>query len=170
MVATLLSILSAFSPAMAEARERTFLAIKPDGVQRRLIGEIISRFEQKGFKLVASKMVHPSEELLEEHYAEHKGKGFFPKLIAYMSSGPVFAMVWEGTEVIRTCRTMMGATKPLESAPGTIRGDYAIDMGRNIIHGSDSVESAEREISLWFSDDKEIINWECASNSWIYES
>lgn len=168
MVATLLSILSAFSPVMAEVRERTFLAIKPDGVQRGLIGKIMMRFEQRGFKLVGSKMIHPTEDLLGEHYEEHKGKGFFPKLIEYMSSGPVFAMVWEGTEVIRTCRTMMGATKPLESAPGTIRGDFAIEMGRNIIHGSDSVESAEREISLWFSE-KELIQWECASDSWIYE-
>ncbi|KJE89140.1 nucleoside diphosphate kinase [Capsaspora owczarzaki ATCC 30864] len=130
--------------------ERTFIAVKPDGVQRGLVGEIIARFEKKGFRLVALKLVTASEELLKQHYADLAGKGFFNGLIAYMASGPVAAMVWEGKGVVKTGRKMLGATNPLDSEPGTIRGDYAIDVGRNICHGSDSVESATKEIALWF--------------------
>ncbi|KAH8117434.1 nucleoside diphosphate kinase [Phellopilus nigrolimitatus] len=126
--------------------------IKPDGVQRNLVGPIIARFEQRGFKLVALKLVHASPEHLEKHYEDLKGKSFFPGLIKYMSAGPVVAMVWEGLDAVKTGRAMLGATNPLASVPGTIRGDYALAVGRNICHGSDSVESAKKEIALWFPD------------------
>lgn len=142
--------------------------VKPDGVQRRLVGEVIRRFETKGFKLVALKQLHASEQLLRNHYAEHDGKPFFPKLLGYVGSGPVVAMVWEGANVIDIGRKLVGATKPSESAPGTIRGDYAIDVGRNIIHGSDSVDSATREIGLWFTPE-EVLDWNDHSTEWIYE-
>jgi nucleoside-diphosphate kinase len=124
--------------------------VKPDGVQRGLVGEIIKRFESRGFQLNALKMVTPTQQVLEEHYQDLKGKGFFAGLISYMKSGPVVSMVWSGKSVVKTGRVMLGATNPLDSAPGTIRGDFCIDVGRNICHGSDSVESAEREIALWF--------------------
>ncbi|KAL1934067.1 hypothetical protein VTP01DRAFT_6249 [Rhizomucor pusillus] len=130
--------------------ERTYIMVKPDGVQRGLVGEIIKRFEQRGYQLLALELLTPSKELLEEHYKDLAGKPFFPGLINYMLSGPVVGMVWAGKDVVKTGRVMLGATNPLASAPGTIRGDYAIDVGRNICHGSDSVESAEREIALWF--------------------
>ena len=147
--------------------ERTYIMVKPDGVQRAVVGNIITRFEQKGFKLTGLKMITPSKDLLEEHYKDLKTKGFFPKLMGYMSSGPVVAMVWEGDNVVATGRQMLGATNPAQSAPGTIRGDFAIQVGRNICHGSDSVESAEREISLWF---KEGVNsYKSHSFDWIYE-
>lgn len=149
------------------ARERTFIMIKPDGVQRGLVGDIISRFEKKGFKLVAMKMSAPGKEHFEKHYADLSSKGFFAGLIAYASSGPVVAMVWEGHNVVATGRKMLGATRPDDSAPGTIRGDYAIDVGRNVIHGSDSVDSANHEIGLWFG--SEVINWGHHSNAWVYE-
>ncbi|KAF8468808.1 nucleoside diphosphate kinase [Kalaharituber pfeilii] len=150
------------------AGERTFIAIKPDGVQRGLVGPIISRFEQRGFKLAAIKLVSPSREHLEQHYADLSSKPFFPGLIQYMLSGPIVAMVWQGKEVVKTGRVILGATNPLNSAPGTIRGDYAIDMGRNVCHGSDSVESAEKEIALWFKPE-EIISYKQALHDWIYE-
>ena len=124
--------------------------IKPDGVQRGLVGNIIGRFEARGFKLVALKMATPSKEHLEKHYADLAGKKFFPGLIKYMSSGPVVCMVWEGLDAVKTGRKMLGETRPLDSAPGTIRGDFCLDVGRNICHGSDAVESAEAEIKLWF--------------------
>jgi len=124
--------------------------IKPDGVQRGLVSRILGRFEDRGFKLVALKMLSPSEELLREHYQDLQSKPFFPGLLKYMLSGPVVATVWEGKDVVKTGRTILGATNPLASAPGTIRGDFALDVGRNVCHGSDSVESAQREISLWF--------------------
>lgn len=155
---------------MAEkAKERTYLMIKPDGVQRSLIGRIISRFEDRGYKLVGLKFTKANRELLEEHYSDLKTKPFFPGLIAYMLSGPVVAMVWEGTNAVSTGRKMLGETNPLASAPGTIRGDFCIDVGRNLIHGSDSVETAKREISLWFKDN-ELVDWESTMKSWIYES
>jgi nucleoside-diphosphate kinase len=141
--------------------------VKPDGVQRRVVGEILHRFEQKGFILRGLKLVQPTQQTLEEHYRDLKAKAFFPKLVAYMSSGPVVAMVWEGRNVVKVGRQMLGATNPADSAPGTIRGDFALDVGRNICHGSDSVESAEREISLWFNG--EIVNYESHSAPWIYE-
>ncbi|OMJ84631.1 hypothetical protein SteCoe_14224 [Stentor coeruleus] len=149
-------------------RQRTFIMVKPDGVQRRLVGEVIKRFETKGFKLVALKQLHASDQLLRNHYAEHDGKPFFPKLLAYIGSGPVVAMVWEGANVVDVSRKLVGATRPSESAPGTIRGDFAIEVGRNIIHGSDSVESAQREIALWFRPE-EVVEWNDHSNEWIYE-
>lgn len=148
-------------------QERTYIMIKPDGVQRRLVGNIINRFEAKGFHLKGLKLVTPTSQILQEHYKDLASKSFFPKLIDYMSSGPVCAMVWEGKNVVKTGRLMLGATNPADSAPGTIRGDYSIEVGRNICHGSDSVESAEREIALWF---KEGINdYKDHSENWIYE-
>ena len=132
--------------------ERTYIMVKPDGVQRGVVGDIIGRFERKGYSLRGLKLTTPPQDLLEEHYRDLKDKGFFPKLMGYMTSGPVVAMVWEGKGVVATGRKMLGATNPLESAPGTIRGDFCIDVGRNICHGSDSVESAEREIALWFKE------------------
>ena len=148
--------------------ERTYIMIKPDGVQRGCVGEIIARFEKKGFKLLAMKLYSPSKQLLEEHYKDLKEKPFFPKLVEYMMMGPVVCMIWQGREVVKTGRKMLGATNPLNSEPGTIRGDYCIESGRNIIHGSDSVESAEREIKLWFKPE-EINEYPRDSDKWIYE-
>ena len=149
-------------------RERTFIMIKPDGVQRGLVGEIIKRFETKGLKLVAMQMSTPGKEHFEKHYSDLSTKGFFAGLIAYVTSGPVVAMVWEGHNSVLTGRKMLGATRPDDSAPGTIRGDLAVDVGRNIIHGSDSVDSANKEISLWFKD-SEINAWAHHSEKQIYE-
>ena len=148
--------------------ERTYIMIKPDGVQRGCVGDIIARFEKKGFKLLAMKLYSPSKQLLEEHYKDLKEKPFFPKLVEYMMMGPVVCMIWQGREVVKTGRKMLGATNPLNSEPGTIRGDYCIESGRNIIHGSDSVESAEREIKLWFKPE-EINQYTRDSDKWIYE-
>lgn len=148
--------------------ERTFIAIKPDGVQRGLIAPILSRFENRGFKLVAIKLVSPSENQLKEHYADLQSKPFFPSLLSYMLSGPVLATVWEGKDAVKTGRTILGATNPLASAPGTIRGDFALDMGRNVCHGSDSVESAEKEIALWFKKE-ELCDYKPTMSAWIYE-
>ena len=133
------------------ATERSFIAIKPDGVQRGLVGEIIGRFERKGFKLVGLKQLVPSRALAEQHYGVHKDRPFFAGLVEFITSGPVVGMVWEGDGVIASARKIIGATKPLESEPGTIRGDLAINIGRNVIHGSDAPETAEFEIALWFS-------------------
>ncbi|XP_070782703.1 nucleoside diphosphate kinase-like [Enoplosus armatus] len=152
---------------MAELKERTFLAIKPDGVQRGLIGDIIKRFEMKGFKLVGMKMVHASEDLLKQHYIDLKDRPFFPTLMEYMRSGPVVAMVWEGKGAVKTGRVMLGETNPAESKPGTIRGDFCIDVSKNIIHGSDSVESANKEISLWFKPE-ELASYSSCAFSWLY--
>ncbi len=129
--------------------EKTFLMIKPDGVQRQLIGEIVSRLERKGFQLVGAKLMSISDKLAGEHYSEHKERPFFGELVDFITSGPVFAMVWQGENVIATARHMMGATNPKDAAPGTIRGDFGIIVGKNVIHGSDSTASAEREISLF---------------------
>lgn len=148
--------------------ERTFLAIKPDGVQRGIIGKIISRLEEKGFKLVAMKFMLVSNELAEKHYGEHKAKPFFKGLVSFITSGPIVAMVWEGKDAINALRKMMGKTNPFEADQGTIRGDFGIDIGRNVVHGSDSADSAKREISLFFKQD-EIINWEMSLENWIYE-
>merc|ERR1712077_46 len=153
---------------MAGNRERTFIMLKPDAVQRGLVGEIIKRFEQKGFKLVAMKMMHASEELLKEHYADLSSKGFFPGLVKYMNSGPVVPMVWEGLNVVKTGRVMLGETNPAASAPGTIRGDFCIQVGRNICHGSDAVESAKKEIALWFKEE-ELVKWDPVAMDWVYE-
>jgi len=142
--------------------------VKPDGVQRGLVGKIIQRFEEKGFKLVALKFLQADEELLKKHYADLSSKPFFPGLVKYMQLGPVVPMVWEGLNVVKTGRKMLGETNPADSLPGTIRGDYCIQVGRNIIHGSDGVESANKEIALWFKPE-ELINWTPAQEGWIYE-
>ncbi|WP_226579336.1 nucleoside-diphosphate kinase [Halobacillus litoralis] len=147
--------------------EKTFLMVKPDGVQRNLIGDITARFERKGFKLAGAKLMAIPNELAEEHYGEHKEKPFFKELVDFITSGPVFAMVWEGENVISTARQMMGATKPAEAAPGTIRGDYGVAVSKNVIHGSDSQESAEREIGLFF-DQNELVDYEKDQLTWVY--
>ncbi|MFD1849533.1 nucleoside-diphosphate kinase [Oceanobacillus bengalensis] len=147
--------------------EKTFLMVKPDGVQRNLIGEIVSRFETKGFKLAGAKLMNISDELAKQHYGEHKDRPFFGELVDFITSGPVFAMVWEGENVISTARNMMGKTNPAEATPGTIRGDFGLTVGKNVIHGSDSLESAEREVNLFFSKN-EILSYEKQDSSWIY--
>jgi len=141
--------------------------IKPDGVQRGLIGEIIKRFEQKGYKLIAMKLTSPGKEHMETHYEDLSAKKFFTGLISYMTSGPVCAMVWEGANVVLEGRKMLGATMPTESACGTIRGDYCIEVGRNICHGSDAVDSAEKEIAHWFPEGT--CAWESCAKSQLYE-
>ncbi|NIK12305.1 nucleoside-diphosphate kinase [Alkalibacillus sp. S2W] len=147
--------------------EQTFIMVKPDGVQRNLVGEIVSRFENKGYKLVSAKLMQVPTELAEEHYGEHKDKPFFGELVNFITSGPVFAMVWEGENVIATARKMMGATNPAESDIGTIRGDYGVTVGKNVIHGSDSPESAEREIGLFFPEGG-LINYTKDMDQWVY--
>lgn len=146
--------------------EKTFLMVKPDGVQRNLVGEIVSRFEKKGYQLVGAKLMTVSRELAEKHYAEHKERPFFGELVDFITSGPVFAMVWQGNNVIANARSMMGKTNPADAASGTIRGDFATSVGMNIIHGSDSPESAEREIGLWFSKD-EVLAYDKTIQAWI---
>ena len=148
--------------------ERTYLMVKPDGVQRGLCGEIVSRFERKGLKLIAMKLMVIPKETAENHYGEHKGKKFYDSLISYITSGPVLAMVWEGENAVSICRNMMGKTNPAESAPGTIRGDYGMVTGLNIIHGSDSVESAEREIKIFFKPE-ELVSYDRTADRWTYE-
>ncbi len=148
--------------------ERTFLAIKPDGVQRKLISEIIGRFETKGFTLVGLKFMNVSRELAEQHYGVHKERPFFGSLVEFITSGPVVAMVWEGDGVIAAARKVIGATNPLTAEPGTIRGDLGANIGRNLIHGSDAPETAQSEIALWFKAE-ELINWQPTILSWIYE-
>lgn len=132
--------------------ERSLILIKPDGVQRGLVGEILARFERKGLKLAALRLVQPDAELVKAHYAEHAEKPFFPELLTYFATGPVVALVLEGDKAIEVARKLMGATKFFESAPGTIRGDFAFSVTENLVHGSDSPESAAREIALWFKD------------------
>uniref|UniRef100_H3BEM9 Nucleoside diphosphate kinase n=1 Tax=Latimeria chalumnae TaxID=7897 RepID=H3BEM9_LATCH len=149
-------------------QERTLIAVKPDGVQKRLVGEIIKRFEQRGFKLVGMKLLQASEELLAKHYHDLKTKSFYSSLIDYMSSGPVVAMVWEGSNVVKTSRAMVGETNPLDARPGTIRGDFSVDICRNVIHASDSVDGAQREIGLWFQSN-ELVDWESCLHSNTYQ-
>ncbi|KYG58876.1 nucleoside-diphosphate kinase [Planococcus maritimus] len=146
--------------------EKTFLMVKPDGVQRNVIGEIVSRFEKKGYHLAGAKLMQIPTELAEQHYGEHKERPFFGELVDFITSGPVFAMVWEGENVILTARQMMGATNPKDAAPGTIRGDFAVTVGKNMIHGSDSAESAEREIGLFFKEE-ELVSYEKTMNNWV---
>ncbi|MBS4032615.1 MAG: nucleoside-diphosphate kinase [Clostridiales bacterium] len=146
--------------------EKTYIMVKPDGVQRNLVGEIVGRFEKKGLRLVGMKLMQISRELASRHYGEHEGKPFFGELIGFITSGPVVAMVWEGLNAISVARTMMGKTNPVEAAPGTIRGDFALFMGNNVVHGSDSPESAEREINLFFSPD-ELVDYTKASDFWL---
>jgi nucleoside-diphosphate kinase len=148
--------------------ERTFLAIKPDGVQRKLVGEIIRRFETKGFTLVGLKFLKVTRELAEQHYDVHKERPFFGSLVEFITSAPVVAMVWEGDGVVAAARKIIGATNPLSAEPGTIRGDFGINIGRNLIHGSDAQETAQREIALWFKDE-ELVNWQPHLTSWLRE-
>merc|ERR1712121_396208 len=150
------------------ANERTFIMVKPDGVARGLVSKIIKRFEQRGYKLVAMKFMKADEDLLNQYYGDLKEKKFFPALIKHIGSGPVVPMVWEGKAVVTQGRAMMGETDPLKSKPGSIRGDFSIDMGRNIIHGSDSVDSALKEISLWFKVE-ELVEWSHPLHSATYE-
>ena len=148
--------------------ERTFIMIKPDGVQRNLVGEVIRRFETKGFKLVGLKFLSVSKELAEKHYGVHKERPFFGGLVQFITSSPVVAMVWEGDGVVASARNLIGATNPLTSPPGTIRGDFGVSVGRNLIHGSDAIETAQYEIGLWFTPE-ELVSWEPTVNPWIYE-
>lgn len=148
--------------------ERTFIMIKPDGVQRNLVGEVVRRFETKGFTLVGLRLMKVSRELAEKHYDVHKERPFFGSLVDFITSAPVVAMVWEGDGVVAAARKIIGATNPLTAEPGTIRGDYGVSIGRNLIHGSDAIETAQREISLWFSDD-ELVSWEPTIKPWLYE-
>ena len=140
-------------------KELTFIMIKPDGIERGLIGEIIQRFEKKGFQILACQMLIPNKTLLEKHYADLKEKPFFNQLINFMLSGPVMAMVWQGKGIVGYARKLLGETDPLLSLPGTIRGDFCVDIGKNICHASDSSKSAEKEIALWFPNNKGITNY-----------
>jgi len=148
--------------------ERTFVMIKPDGVQRGLIGEIINRLERRGLRLVGMKMLHLSREFATQHYAVHVGKPFFAGLIDYITMGPVVAMVWEGSHAIEVVRRTMGATNPADAEPGTLRADYALEIGRNLVHGSDGPETAATEIALWFTAD-ELLTYDRSIDPWIYE-
>jgi len=150
--------------------ERTFVMAKPDAVQRGLVGTIISRLEERGLKLAGAKFMQIDEELAGQHYAEHQDKPFFDELVAFITSGPVMAMVWEGADATRQVRQMMGATDPTEAQPGTIRGDFGLDLGQNIIHGSDHEDPGanEREIELFFDED-ELVDYERADEPWVYE-
>lgn len=148
--------------------ERSLVLVKPDGVQRGLIGEAIARFERRGLRLVAAKFISVSKELAEAHYAEHKGKGFYDGLIAYITSAPVMAMVWEGPNAVVCIRQTVGSTKPWEAAPGTIRHDFALEVGRNLIHASDKPETGEREVALWFKKE-ELVDWDRAIDAWVFE-
>ena len=146
--------------------ERTLVLLKPDAVQRRLMGRIISRIEEKGLKIVAMKMMQVTRELAERHYAEHKEKPFFGELVSFITSGPVVAMVVEGPSAVEVVRKMMGNTNPLEAAPGTIRGDYGLSITMNLIHGSDSPETSAREIPIFF-DEEEILHYDIADSKWL---
>jgi len=149
--------------------ERTLFIIKPDAVQRGLIGEIITRLERRGLRLVALKMIRMSQELARRHYAIHEGKPFFEPLVAYITSAPVVVMVWEGPRAIEIVRQTVGATNPADAAPGTIRADYALEIGRNLVHGSDGPQTAATEIALFFTPE-EILSWERDTDRWIVEN
>jgi nucleoside-diphosphate kinase len=150
--------------------ERTFVMVKPDGVQRGLVGDVISRLEDRGLTLVGAKFTEISDDLAAEHYAEHEDEPFFDDLTEFITSGPVMATVWEGQDAVRQVRRMMGATDPAEAQPGTIRGDYGLDLGRNVIHGSDHEDEGanEREIALFFDED-ELVGWDQIDEGWLYE-
>jgi nucleoside-diphosphate kinase len=154
--------------SIEEIMERTFIMIKPDGVQRHLTGEIIHRFESKGFTMVGMKMMQVDRELAEKHYEVHKERPFFKGLVDFIISAPVIAMVWEGEDVIAAARNIIGATNPVSAAPGSIRGDLGVSIGRNLIHGSDAPETASLEVALWFKE-SELVNWEPVRKSWLYE-
>jgi nucleoside-diphosphate kinase len=148
--------------------ERSLVLVKPDAVQRGLIGEVIARLERRGLRLVAAKFMVVSQELAETHYAIHKGKPFYDGLIQYITSAPVMAMVWEGPGAIAAVRQTMGATRPTEAAPGSIRHDFALQVGRNLTHASDTLENGEKEVALWFRPE-EVITWERETDRWIFE-
>lgn len=148
--------------------ERTLVLVKPDGVQRGLIGEVIARLERRGLRMVAAKFMDVPQGLAEEHYAIHQGKPFYEGLIRYITSAPVMAMVWEGPNAIAAVRQTMGATRPTEAAPGSMRHDYALEVGRNLTHASDSVENGEKEVALWFREE-ELVNWARDLDPWIFE-
>ncbi|XP_029996737.1 nucleoside diphosphate kinase A 2-like [Sphaeramia orbicularis] len=148
--------------------ERTFIAVKPDGVQRGLCGEIIKRLETRGFRLCAAKFMQGSEDFMKNHYLDLKDMPFYAGLCKYMSSGPVLAMVWEGQNIVKLVRMMLGETNPADSKPGSIRGDLCINIGRNIIHGSDTLENAKREVDLWFKAE-EFVNWTPCYQPFLYE-
>jgi len=148
--------------------EKTLVLVKPDGVQRGLIGEVISRLERRGLRLVAAKFIQVSQKLAETHYGIHKGKPFYEGLIQYIISAPVMAMVWEGPRAVAAVRQTMGATRPWEAAPGTVRHDFALEVGRNLTHASDSPENGESEVALWFGA-SELVSWERATDRWIFE-
>jgi len=149
--------------------ERTLVLVKPDGVQRGLTGEIIARFERRGLRLVGAKFMQVSRDLAEAHYGEHKGKPFYDGLISYITSAPVMAMVWEGPNAVAAIRQTVGTTKPIESPPGSIRHDFALEVGRNLVHASDKPETGEREVALWFKQE-ELVDWKRAVDTWIFEN
>jgi len=148
--------------------EQTLVLVKPDGVERGLIGEVIARLERRGLRLVAAKFMKVSKELAETHYAIHKGKPFYEGLISYITSAPVMAMVWEGPNAVAAVRQTMGATRPTEAAPGTLRHDFALEVGRNLTHASDEPANAEKEIALWFKPE-DLVNWKREVDRWIFE-
>lgn len=150
------------------ATERTFVAVKPDGVERVLIGEVVGRFEKRGLKIIGMKFMKVTKEMAEQHYGEHKGKPFYDGLVSYITSGPIVAMALEGKNAVALARQTIGATKPGDAAPGTIRGDLAVEIGRNIVHGSDSPENGQREIGIFFKPD-ELVEWTGSLNKWIWE-
>jgi nucleoside-diphosphate kinase len=153
---------------MEAGLERTLVLVKPDGVQRGLIGEVISRLERRGLRLTAAKFVSVDQSMAEEHYAVHKGKPFYGPLITYITSAPVMAMVWEGPNAIRAVRQTFGATRPLDAEPGSLRHDFALEVGRNLVHASDSPETSEVEVNLWFTP-QELVTWNRAIDPWIFE-
>jgi len=148
--------------------ERSLVLVKPDGVQRALVGEVISRLERRGLRLVAAKFMQVSRELAETHYAIHKGKPFYDGLIAYIISAPVMAMVWEGPSAVAAIRQTMGSTRPTEAAPGSLRHDFALEVGRNLTHASDTVENGEKELALWFKPE-ELVDWKREVDRWVFE-
>ena len=148
--------------------ERTLVLVKPDGVERGLIGEVVSRLERRGLRLVAAKFMQVSKQLAETHYAIHKGKPFYEGLISYITSAPVMAMVWEGPNAVAAVRQTMGSTRPTEAAPGTLRHDFALEVGRNLTHASDEPANGEKEVALWFHSD-ELVNWTREVDRWIFE-
>ncbi len=148
--------------------ERSLVLVKPDGVQRALVGEVISRLERRGLRLVAAKFMQVSRELAETHYAIHKGKPFYDGLIAYIVSAPVMAMVWEGPNAVAAIRQTMGATRPTEAAPGSLRHDFALEVGRNLTHASDTVENGMSEVALWFKQE-ELVDWKREVDVWVFE-
>jgi nucleoside-diphosphate kinase len=148
--------------------ERSLVLVKPDGVQRGLVGEVISRLERRGLRLIAARFLLVSQELAQTHYAIHKGKPFYEGLIAYITSAPVMAMVWEGPGAVVAIRQTMGATRPTEAAPGSLRHDFALEVGRNLTHASDSVENGEKEVALWF-EPEQLVAWSRAVDPWVFE-